>query len=52
MGGKVWYETLGAGERQNEAETEWFEGGWLGPATGSSESLIGTSEDGGSEQAV
>ena len=39
---KVWYKRLRAGERQNKAETEWFEGIWLGPATGSSETRIGT----------
>ena len=32
-------------ERQNKAEMEWFECIWLGPATGSSETLVGT--DGG-----
>ena len=26
----------------NKAETEWFSGVWLGPATNSSETLIGT----------
>ena len=42
---KVWYKRLRAGvERQNKAETEWFEGIWLGPATGSSETLTGTEE--------
>ena len=40
----MWYKRLRAGERQNNAETEWFEGIWLGPATGSSETLIGTLE--------
>ena len=27
---------------KNKAETEWFQGVWLGPATSSSETLIGT----------
>ena len=44
MGEKVWYKRLRAGKSQNKAETEWFERVWLGPATGSSETLIGTSE--------
>ena len=44
MGEKVWYKRLRAGERQNEAETEWFEGIWSGPATGSSVTLFGTDE--------
>ena len=40
---KVCYKRLRAGvERQNKAETEWFEGILLGPATGSSETLVGT----------
>ena len=32
------------GNRRNKAETEWFQGVWLGPATGSSETLIGTTK--------
>ena len=32
------------GDRRNKAETEWFQGVWLGPATGSSETLIGTTK--------
>ena len=44
-GGKVWYTQLGdAGYRRNKAETEWFQGIWLGPATGSSETPIGTTK--------
>ena len=43
FGEKVWYKRLRVGmETKNKAETEWFEGIWLGPATGSSEVLIGT----------
>ena len=42
MGEKVWHKRVRAGERQNKAETEWSEGIWLGPATGSSETQIGT----------
>ena len=43
MGEKVWYKQLGdGGDRKNKAETEWFPGVWLGPATSSSETLIGT----------
>ena len=34
---------MGVG-RKNKAETEWFQGVWLGPATGSSETLIGTTK--------
>ena len=30
--------------RQNKAETEWFSGVWLGPVTGSSETLVGARE--------
>ena len=43
MGEKVWYKQLGGGgDRKNKSETEWFPGVWLGPATSSSETLIGT----------
>lgn len=42
-GEKVWYKELrGSIERKNKAETEWLKGIWLGPATGSSETRIGT----------
>ena len=42
-GEKVRYEKIRVGtERKNKAETEWFIGIWLGPATISSETLIGT----------
>lgn len=41
----MWCERLRAGERQNKAAPEWSEGDWLGPATGSSETLIGTLEE-------
>lgn len=39
---KVWCLRLRAGERQNKAEIAWFDGIWLGLATGSSETLVGT----------
>ena len=43
-GGKSWYKKLRGGlERKTKAETEWYTGIWLGPATGSSETFIGTS---------
>ena len=43
IGEKVWYKQLGdGGDRKNKAGAEWFPGVWLGPATGSSETLIGT----------
>ena len=39
----AWYTRPRDGiEKKNKAETEWFEGIWLGPATGSSEVLVGT----------
>ena len=45
MGEKVWYKQLGdGGDRKHKAETEWFQGVWLGPATNSSETLIGTTK--------
>ena len=45
MGEKVWYKQLGdGGDRRHKAETEWFQGVWLGPATNSSETLIGTTK--------
>ena len=45
MGEQVWYKQLGdGGDRKNKAETERFQGVWLGPATGGSETLIGTSK--------
>ena len=45
MGEKVWYKQLGdGGDRRHKAETEWFQGVWLGPATSSSETLIGTTK--------
>lgn len=41
-GEKVWYKKIRQGpERQNKAETEWHKGIWLGPAVGSSDTLIG-----------
>ena len=45
IGEKVWYRRIRPGlVRQNKAETEWFSGIWLGPVTGSSETLVGTRE--------
>ena len=45
MGEKVWYKQLGdGGDRRHKAETQWFSGVWLGPATSSSETLIGTTK--------
>ena len=45
MGEKVWYKRLRAGvDRESKADTEWSEGVWLGAATGSSETLIGTKD--------
>ena len=45
MGEKVSYKQLGdGGDRKNKAETEWFQGVWLGSATSSSETLIGTTK--------
>lgn len=46
MGEEVWYRRLRVGvEWKNKAETEWSEGIWLGPAIGSSETLIGMKDN-------
>ena len=42
MGEKEWYKSLRAGKMPNKAGPEWFEGIWLGQATGSSATLVGT----------
>ena len=45
-GEKVRYRRIRAGtERKNKAEAEWFQGIWLGPAAGSSETLIGAIDE-------
>ena len=45
VGERVWYKRLRPGlERKNKAETEMFEGIWLGPAVGSPETLVGTKD--------
>ena len=45
IGEQIWYKQLGdGGDRRNKADTEWFPRVWLGTATGSSETLIGTTK--------